>query len=185
MKRIILAAILGGLVVFIWGAISHMVTPLGGMGLSTITNEGPVLDAMRANIPKSGLYFFPGMEMGKEPTPEWDAKFKRGPSGLLAIAAGPGQDKFPQQLACELGTNIIAAYIAAVIAAMMVGTMVRRALAIGLLAIFATVSLTFSYGIWYGFPAMYVLGEVIGETVGWLLAGFAIAKIVPPPAAAS
>jgi len=185
MKRIILAAILGGLVVFIWSAISHMLTPLGAMGMSTITNEDPVLAAMRANIPKSGMYFFPGFDMSKEPTPEWDAKSKRGPNGLLIIQAGPGEDKFPRQLACELVTNIIAAYIAAILAAMMVGTMMKRAFAIALLAIFATVSLSFSYWIWYGFPAMYVLGEMITELVGWLLAGFVIAKLVPPAAAPS
>jgi len=182
MKRIILAAILGGLVVFIWSAISHMFTPLGAMGLSTMTNEEPVLASLRANVPKSGMYMFPGLDMSKEPTPEWEAKFKQGPNGLLIINAGPGEDKFPRQLVSELVTNIIAAYIAAILAAMMVGTMMRRAIAIALLAVFATVSLSFSYWIWYGFPPLYVLGEMITELVGWLLAGFVIAKLVPPAA---
>lgn len=185
MKRIILAAILGGLIVFVWSAISHMFTPLGGAGLSVLPNEGPVLDALRANVPKSGLYFFPGMDMSKEPTPEWRAKFKQGPSGLIAITAGPGQEMFPKQLGSELVTNIIGAYIAAILAAMMVGSIMRRAFAITLLAIFASVSLTFSYWIWYGFPAAFVLGEMVTETVGWFLAGLVIAKLVPPAATSS
>jgi hypothetical protein len=183
MKRILLAAILGGLIVFVWSAISHMFTPLGAMGLSTMTNEDQVLTALRANVPKSGMYMFPGLDMSKkEPTPEWEAKFKQGPNGLLIINAGPGEDKFPRQLASELVTNIIAGYIAAILAAMMVGTMMRRAIAIALLAVFATVSLSFSYWIWYGFPPTYVLGELVTELVGWLLAGFVIAKLVPPAA---
>jgi hypothetical protein len=185
MKRIILAAILGGIIVFVWSAISHMFTPLGGMGLSILPNEDPVVNALRANVPKSGMYFFPGMDMSKEPTPEWRAKFKQGPSGLIVITAGPGQEMFPRQLGLELVTNIIGAYIAAILAAMMVGSMLKRASAVALLAIFASVSLSFSYWIWYGFPAAFVLGELITELIGWFLAGLAIAKLVPPAAPAA
>jgi hypothetical protein len=180
MKRIILAAILGGLIVFVWSAVAHMVTPLGTMGLSVIANEAPVTDAIRANVPKSGMYFFPGMDMSKEPTKEYEAKYKAGPTGLIIVSVGGAEMISPKMLGGELLTNIAGAYIAAILAAMMVGTMMKRAFAIALLAIFASVSLTFSYWIWYGFPAAFVLGEMVTELIGWFLAGLAIAKLVPP-----
>lgn len=180
MKRIILAAILGGLIVFIWSAIAHMFTPLGMMGLSVIANEAPVTDAIRANVPKSGMYFFPGMDMSQKPTPEYEQKYKAGPSGLIIATVGGSEVMSPKMLGGELLTNIIGAYIAAILAAMMVGTMMKRAFAIALLAIFASVSLTFSYWIWYGFPAAFVLGELVTELIGWALAGLVIAKLVPP-----
>jgi len=181
MKRILVAAIVGGLIVFIWSAIAHMATPLGTMGLSVFPNEAPIVDAIRANVPKSGMYFFPGMDPAQKPTPEYQKKYEAGPSGLLIVRIGSGQMLSPRQLLSELVTNIIGAYIAAVLAAMMVGTMPRRAFAIALLAVFASVSLSFSYWIWYNFPPAFVLGELITEAIGWFLAGLAIAKLVPPP----
>src|SRR6185295_5268316 len=148
-------------IVFIWGAVAHMATPLGMMGLSVIPNEGPVVDAIRANVPKSGMYFFPGMDPSQKPTPEYEQKYKSGPTGLIITQIGGTEMLSPRQLIGELLTNIAGAYIAAILAAMMVGTMLKRATAIALLAIFATVSLTMSYWIWYGFPAAFVLGELV------------------------
>jgi hypothetical protein len=182
MKRIILAAIVGGLIVFIWSAVAHMVTPLGTMGLSTFPNEAPVVDAIRGNVPKSGMYFFPGMDPAQKPTPEYERKYKSGPTGLLIVTVGGSEMVSPRQLGSELVTNIVGAYIAAILAAMMVGTTLRRALAIALLAIFASVSLSFSYWIWYNFPPAFVLGEMVTELIGWFLAGLVIARLVPAPA---
>jgi len=56
MKRIILAAFLGGLIVFIWSAIAHMAIPsLGMAGLSMFPNDQPLLESFKANVPKSGM----------------------------------------------------------------------------------------------------------------------------------
>ena len=184
MKRIILAAFLGGLIVFIWSAIAHIATPLGMAGLSMLPNEQPVTDSFRANVAKSGMYFFPGIDMSHKPTHEeekaWEQKIQAGPTGLLIITTGGGGAAMtPRQLVSELVTNIAGAYIAAILAAMMVGTMMKRAFAVALLALFATVSLSLSYWIWYNFPPAFVLGELVTEMIGWFLAGIAIAKIVP------
>jgi uncharacterized membrane protein len=40
---------------------------------------------------------------------------------------------------------------------------------------------TASYWIWYGFPGAFIAAGLVTEFAGWLLAGLAIAKIVPPP----
>jgi hypothetical protein len=36
MQRTFLAALVGGIVVFVWGAVSHMALPLGEMGLARL-----------------------------------------------------------------------------------------------------------------------------------------------------
>ena len=182
--RIIVAAIVGGLVVFIWSAISHIVTPLGGMGLSTLPDEARQLESFNA-VPASGMYFFPGIDMKKKMTPEeekaFEEKMKAGPSGLLIITKGAGEAMSPRQLGSELATNIIAALIAAILVSMMVGAYLKRAFAVALLGAFSIISLLASYWIWYGFPSAFIAGEAVTEIVGWLLAGLAIAKIVRPP----
>jgi len=49
--RVVIAGILGGIAMFIWSTIAHVVTPLGQAGISQIPNEAPVIAAMRlANL---------------------------------------------------------------------------------------------------------------------------------------
>ena len=50
MKRIFLAALLGGIAMFIWTSIAHMALPLGEAGIREIPNEAAVLSAMQSNI---------------------------------------------------------------------------------------------------------------------------------------
>ena len=184
--RIIAAAIVGGLIVFIWSAIAHMVTPLGTAGISSLPEEEPVLQAFRANIPKSGLYRFPGGDT-KNMTPEqkqaWEAKIVSGPSGLLAYTAEGKQPMSPRQFVSELVSNMLAAAVAAILLSYMSAPYVTKVAACALLALFAFLSLSVSYWTWDNFPTAFVTASLITEFVGWLLAGLAIAKIVTPKSA--
>jgi hypothetical protein len=55
MKRIIIAAISGCVIIFIWGAFSHMVL-LIGTGFTLLPNEDSVIKTLESSIPKKGLY---------------------------------------------------------------------------------------------------------------------------------
>ena len=180
MKRIAIAAIAGGVIVFVWSSIAHVLLPLGEMGISTLPNEAPFIAALKGS--KDGLYFFPGMDMSHKPTPEeqkaWEAKVQAGPTGIL-VYSERGEAMSPRQLGSEFLSNVLAALVAAWIASLLAAPYGRRVLAIALLGLFAWLSLTVSYWIWYRFPGSFILAEGITEVVGWLLAGLAIAKIVP------
>jgi hypothetical protein len=185
MKRILIAAVAGGLIVFIWTAIAHMATPLGTAGMSVFPpdQESKIIDAMKAGLPGSGLYFFPGIDMQSTPTPEqqkaWEAKIQAGPFGLLVFNARGGSPLSPAQLVTELASTMLAAAVAAYLASLMAGPMMTRAIAVALLALFASLSVGASYWNWYGFPTAFIAAEAFTELIGWLLAGLAIARIVP------
>ena len=67
--RTLVAGILGGVAMFIWSSIAHMALPLGEAGIREIPNEKSVLSAIHDNIgDKSGLYLFPGLGVGENPT---------------------------------------------------------------------------------------------------------------------
>lgn len=177
MVRILIAAVVGGIIVFVVAAIFHIATPLGMSGLSTVTNEDPLLASMRAHLPNSGLYIFP------KPTPEdqraWEEKLRAGPWGLIVYNAEGGEPMSVQQLLRELLFSILAAAVAAVIIAFAAGTLLTRAFLVSFLALFATASVTASYWNWYGFPTAFITGGLAIEMVCWFLAGLAMAKIVP------
>jgi hypothetical protein len=174
--RILLAAVTGAVIVFVWAAVAHMATPLGEAGLSALPNEDQVLDAFRRNIPQSGLYFFPG-GAGQADHQE---KLRRGPFGILVYTAGGIEPLSPRQLVSELVANVLAAAVAAVLLSIMVAPYVARAFYVALLALFAFLSISASQWIWYGFPTAFVAASLAVEFVGWFLAGLAMAKIVRP-----
>jgi hypothetical protein len=64
MGRVLLAGVLSGIVVFIWGAIAHMLLPLGTMGISILAAEDDVLGSISKAVGQPGFYFFPGQDMG-------------------------------------------------------------------------------------------------------------------------
>ena len=179
MKRIIVAALAGGIVFFIWSAIIHM-SPLGMIGITSLPE--PAYQALKTNLGETGLYFFPGVE--KDATPEqmkaWEQRLKSGPYGILAYTGGPGAAMAPKQLIGELLTDIVAAFIAATILALIAAPYIKRVFVVSLMGVFGWVSLMLSYWLWYNFPTKYVLNEGFIEIVGWFLAGLVIAKIVPP-----
>lgn len=57
--RIFLAALFGGIAMFIWSAIAHMALPLGEAGLQELPDA--TLDLLAGQMgQQSGLYIFPG-----------------------------------------------------------------------------------------------------------------------------
>ncbi|HXU43997.1 MAG TPA: hypothetical protein VN783_00610 [Thermoanaerobaculia bacterium] len=180
MKKILLAAVAGGLIVFASSAVLHLATPLGEAGFQNLPNEDVLLPAFSSSIPSAGLYFFPGMtDRSKEAQEAWAKKAASGPSGMLLYRPSGGEGMTPRELGGELATNVLAAAIAAFVASLMCAPFGRRVLAILLLGVFAWLSISASHWIWYGFPSAFELAELIEQAVCWLLAGLAIAKIVP------
>ncbi|HAL56289.1 MAG TPA: hypothetical protein DCP63_07410, partial [Bacteroidetes bacterium] len=58
-KKLFLATLLAGLVLFVWGAISHALLPFYNTSFKKFTNEEQVAQVVSANVLKSGTYFLP------------------------------------------------------------------------------------------------------------------------------
>jgi hypothetical protein len=66
MKRYLLGALLGGLVMFFWGFLAHTVLPLGEIGMGQPTDEKLLLTALQSGLPaQQGVYFLPWMDSAK------------------------------------------------------------------------------------------------------------------------
>jgi hypothetical protein len=182
MKRILLAGIIGGLIVFLWGAVSHMALPLGDMGMKTMPDEEVVISAMKSSLKESGLYFFPGMEnhrnLSEREQKAWEAKYMAGPTGLLVYKAEGSKPLSPNQLLTELITNILAALIAAFLLSQTSVSFAARVLSITLLGLFSWLSISASYWNWYHFPGDFTAAEGLDQVVGWFLGGLALAAMV-------
>jgi len=95
-KRVFLAGLLGGIAMFIWTSLAHMVLPLGDAGIKEIPNEQGVLSAMHSSLGEApGLYFFPGTGLGPDATmqqkraamDQYGQKLAVNPSGIADCPA--------------------------------------------------------------------------------------------------
>src|SRR5262245_13985065 len=81
MKRLILAGLAGGVVVFVWGAVSWMVLPWHAASLHTL--PASAFAEMKAARMATGVYCYPGL-------PPKDASAAERDRLMEACAAGPG-----------------------------------------------------------------------------------------------
>jgi hypothetical protein len=181
MKRLLTAALTGGIIVFCWGAISHMALGLGETGISMLASEAPVVEAMKQNIPQSGLYFIPGMtDRSEAGMKAWEEKIRSGPFAILIYTAGGQSPMEPTQLATEFLSNLVAALVASFLlmrAAPALPGYASRVIFVALLGLLPGLDIDVSYWNWYRFPANYTLAQMLDHFVAWTLAGLAMAKI--------
>jgi hypothetical protein len=176
-----IAGLAGGVVLFVWGSIAHVATPLGEVGISSLPNEDVVMEAMRANITQPGLYFFPGLAPGQErdeaAMKAWEEKATRGPTGILVYQLRSEGALPPRLLVVEFASNVLVGVLAAVVLAQVSGSLAMRATLAGIIALIGSVDILGSYWNWYKFPAAYTLAQASVQVAGYLLMGATIAAI--------
>ncbi|HEX4295499.1 MAG TPA: hypothetical protein VHZ29_15290 [Rhizomicrobium sp.] len=181
--RILLAALAAAVAMFVWTAIAHMVTPLGRIGFSEMPNEQAALHAMDDSIgAKPGLYIFPWTDPNDPKMMEkYQAAAKVNPSGML-LYRGPGQDMggdMTPMLIKEFLKQFAQALIAAWIVSMIAASFITRAGVVTAIGVSAAIATNVSYWNWYGFPFDYTMAQIVIEVVSALVAGLAIAAVLP------
>src|SRR5579863_4973325 len=85
-KRLAVAWLAGTLLIYLWGALSHMVL-LKGAGFSRIPDDQRTVTALEGLLDADGLYFFPSPDFSGRATPDEKAAFERrfraGPTGMI------------------------------------------------------------------------------------------------------
>lgn len=182
MKRILIAGVLGGIVMFLWGAFCHMVLPISAMAIKNLPNETAIVPVLQREIQQPGLYFFPAMDLSGNPTAEqqqaWEAKYNAGPIGILVYQPTGYPPLSARQLGTELVSDILAAFVLVWVLSLIGVTLSRGFVIAGLFGAFAWLSISVSYWNWYGFPGFFILSEAVDQVIGWALAGLVVAAII-------
>lgn len=191
MTRIFLAALLGGIAMFIWTSIAHMFLPLGEAGIREIPGEAAVLDAMSSAIgEQSGLYIFPGPGLGpnatrtekEEAMGHMGKKLAQHPSGILMYhPAGSRPLMMGRWLTIEFLTEFTAAFLVIfLLSRTRLTSFGARVGFVTLAGILAAIATNVSYWNWYGFPTIYTGAYMLIQVVGFLcvglVAGFMLKK---------
>jgi hypothetical protein len=195
MKRILLAAILGGIAMFVWSSIAHIALPLGKTGIKEIPNEQAVLNPMQTQLGgTSGFYAFPGVGLGPNPTraeesaamQQYEQKLAANPSGILIYHPPGAKALTPGQLITEFLTEMAEALLLAwLLAQTRLATLASRMGFVIIAAVMAAITTNIPYWNWYGFPSNYTVAYMSIEFVGYLVAGVVIASVLKMETAAS
>ncbi len=185
--RVVVAGVLGGIAMFVWTSVAHLMTPLGTLGFSQIAGEATVLPALASGVgEKPGLYIFPWVDPNDPKAEEaYMQKAQTLPSGLLLYRPAGGANMMsPAMLGAEFAKETAQALIAALLLSLTaIGAYATRVTFVALIYVSSALATNVSYWNWYGFPLDYTLGQITIEIVAGLAAGLVIAAIVRPKAA--
>jgi hypothetical protein len=180
--RILVAGLIGGIVMFFWGAVAHMALPIGEMGMKVADGQGSAIAALQASATQgAGVYMLPGM------SPEqWQDEASRkafveqhqaSPYAFVVYQPGgnPALSDMAPNLVKQFASDVLAALVAAWVLALGPMAFGRRVLAAGAMGLFAWLAVQVPYWNWYLFPLDFTLAALVEQVVGWLLAGMAMA----------
>lgn len=181
--RLLLAAFLGGLVLFFWGFVANMLLPLGMVGYEYPVAEDPVLATLQTNLPREGVYIVPGLtqEQYADPAAAEAYSKKSAASPYAFIVYQPQGENgldMVDELASQLASTVLASGLLAWVLSLAPWGFGKRVMVSTVLGVFAWVAVAVPLWTWYRFPADYIGGMLAQQFVGWLLAGIAIAWVL-------
>ncbi len=198
MVRYVITAILAGLLMFLWSAVSWMALPLHNAAFSTFPTSSTDADLPRdqssiaqLDLPHTGAYHYPGFPHHEDGTPptkvERDAAMQRmkdGPVISLMIYHETGRDPFPpMNFILGMAACIVAAGIATWmtwLAAPRLPKFGQRVLFVTALGVFVFFAFYAQSWVWWGYPMTFAIADTIDIVVAPLLAGLVIAGMVKP-----
>lgn len=188
MKKTILGALAGGIILFVWSFLAWVILPLHAPTLHEIPDEDAIIAVLKPALSSKAVYAFPhnpGMSADQAAQNAWTEKSRRGPGGMI-IYDPAGQDPM-------MSGAMITGFIIDFLSALVVAWLLARSTAVsssylgrvafcGMFAIFAIVFNYLTMWNWMGFPADFTTALSVDALIAWLLAGLAIAAIVKAPA---
>jgi hypothetical protein len=182
MTRILAGGVAAGIVLFFWGFVSHMLLPLGELGLQSIPTDENLAAAIKKDVREPGLYFLPGRDMSKSQSAEemeaHMAKIAKGPYGFMVLYPNGRDASLGKRLPIELGTNVVCAILAAILVSQLRPGFLVRTACVAVVGLLASLMTLVPYWNWYGYPSDFTVAQIAEHTVGWLLAGLVLALIV-------
>ncbi len=187
--RFIIAVILGGIMLFGWGTVSHILLGLQDKTIKSVPNEAAVMSALKTNITDPGFYFMPGIDMTKTPTFEeqavWMQKYADGPTAIVVYQPAGEIAMSPKRFGTQFGTNLAVALVIGIILAFASVGFARGVIITTLIGVAGWVAILVPYWNWYRFPNEFVAASLVDQAAGFFLAGLVMAFILKKRTAVS
>lgn len=159
-KFLVVGTIVGGLVIFLWGAVTHAILP---QPLSAFKDEPALVEAVRAHTNGNGVYF--------------------ATRGMLAAVSfrsdlADKTQSIAPNLAIQFGTDTLAAFLLClVIAGLRANSVLGRARWMALAGIGAFALKELPYWNWYGFSVSFISMEALDLIGKFFISGLVLGAL--------
>jgi hypothetical protein len=179
-KKILLAGVLGGVALFMWGGLSHMVLGLGDTGIQALPQQDMVMGALKASTSQSGFYFFPNMDANRN----LPADKVGGAYGIVIYHPLGASAAMGGHLVNEFVLNVVLALLAAYLLSLATSLSgyAARVGFVAVLGLTVTLMTHVEFWNWYGFPMNYTVANIFDNIIGFLIVGLVAAAFVKPVA---
>ena len=191
--RIIVAAILGTIVVFVWGTVSWTAFDPWGDGMKDLPRSGVLLPEIRTTISEPGAYVFPARpDTSADASDEerarldqaWIESMNEGPIGVLLVRPDGGEPMsislFAFGLLLEFGGALLVAVVLSIAGQAGHGRVGRVAIGIAVVG-FAVIAGVLVPGHFMLLPTDWVKAMAGDLAIGWSLAILVIALVIKSP----
>ncbi|GLQ45641.1 hypothetical protein GCM10007862_06920 [Dyella lipolytica] len=179
--RILVAAIFGGIVMFLWGGVAHMVLGLGNPGIHQPVHEDAVISTLHEGLgSQPGVYILPSFDPNK-----WNDQAARAAYAQKSMASpyawvvylpqGEDMTNMSRQLPRQWASDTLAALALAFLMGLAAFGFAKRMGIAVVAALFAWLSVLVPYWNWYRFPGALTWAALAEQLIGWLLAGAVMA----------
>ena len=179
--RILVAAIFGGIVMFIWGAIAHMALDLGNPGIHQPAHEDVVLSSLHEGLgPTPGVYILPSFDPkqwnDQAARTAYAQKTRTSPfAWVVYLPQGEDMTNMSRQLPRQWASDTLASLALALVMGLAAFGFGKRMGLAAAAVLFAWLSTLVPYWNWYRFPDALIWAALLEQLIGWLLAGAVMA----------
>ncbi len=183
--RHLFAALVGTIVVFVWGFLAWAAIPIWGFPFKAPASEGVVFQALSDNCAESGAYYLPDMPKSDQNTPDgkaewdaWGAKHQQGPLALVLVNRVGAEPMAIRELAMGFGIEFICALLLTCVLSGIPGDCQRRARVGQTIALFMATAI---WGVQWNFmhlPSNYILANWLDTIIAWSLCSIAISYML-------
>ncbi len=183
MKKILLAGVVGGLLMFVWSAVAWRAIPLHTSTIQSMAREDSVIAAMKTGMDRTSVYMFPARPASGDQAAldAWMKKYNQGPIGMVVYSPSGTSE----MMAGEMGIGLLDSILTALLAAWLLSRSTAaksgyfgRVMFCGVLGLFICLAVHVPNWNWMMYPVDYTTGWIADSLIGWVIGGIGIAGFV-------
>lgn len=162
-RTLMVGAVIGGVLLFLWGALYNTVLPFASRTLDAFANDQEVVESIRRSAPRNGIYLSDkGVFAAVDLRPDGSVRV---PS--LGVPMGI-------ELLADLGIGLMLTIVL-----LNTGRSgLPRPAVVAAAALAAGLGISLSHWNWFGFSTGFTAAEILEVVFGWLLVGLVLARLI-------
>lgn len=186
-KKLVIASLVGGIVLFIWSALSWMLLDLQETNLNSFSDEDVIAEAIRSHAPTSGMYILPGypdhvpgasaeeIKMAEDLMKE---RMLQGPH-IFASVRLTGTDSMTPFMIRSFIIDVISVFLVALLIwKVRTISFVGKVAFTVVFALAASAAIHLQYWNWWSFSTGYITTSIIDMAIGWFVVGLVLGMVI-------